>query len=75
MEGYWSQTYTCGKQFNLLEEYSPLVINDEYYVEVAFFVMEVKDDVEAVGDISFKRVSELIDSIGDYLEKEIEVVK
>ena len=37
--------------------------------------MEAKDDVEAVGDISFKRVSELIDIIGDYLEKGIEIVK
>ena len=37
--------------------------------------MEAKDDVEAVGDISFKRVSELIDIIGDYVEKVIEVVK
>ena len=51
------------------------VINDEYDVEVAVLVMEAKDDVEAVGDISFKRVSELIDIIGDYVEKGIEVVK
>ena len=26
VEGYSSQIYLCGKQFNLLEEYSPLVI-------------------------------------------------
>ena len=36
--------------------------------------MEAKDDVEAVGDISLKRVSELIDIIGDCLDREIEVV-
>ena len=51
------------------------VINDEFDIEFAVFVMEAKDDVEAVGDISFKRVSELIDIIGDYVEKGIEVVK
>ena len=28
VEGYSSQIYSCGKQFNLLEEYSPLVPGD-----------------------------------------------
>ena len=31
VEGYSSQIYSCGKQFNLLEEYSPLLQCVRYY--------------------------------------------
>ena len=31
VEGYSSQTYSCGKQFNLLQEYSPLPLINIFY--------------------------------------------